>query len=382
VSLTFTPYRYAAFFRSIRLLVGILFFYFNTNAQNLFANEGFEDLNICTEYNSPCAPEAWYYINPTTNPLVSSRIGLRPLLGNNLLLVPMHNVFDLKSTRPYVYTMFACPLTAGEKYKLTFYLNTVKRKFYNLDFYLSDKEPAGWGFDTKNLAPTFSITTNDIVADMKQDWKAIEYYFTATGNEQFCMLGNLSKTMEYKIEDKMNASGTVFYFLDEIRLISVNNKPVCEAYEDNIKKIYAQNSRHTEHALVDSEAVKPKPPKFITDTINIPAVFFESNSARLKPSFKKIMDSIAHVLEQKKLSRIDIIGHTDNKGKPADNMVLSLNRAQAVKDQLMLTLPRYADICFIAGKGQDEPKADNSTEKGRAINRRVEIIITIIDEVK
>ncbi|MEO6583687.1 MAG: hypothetical protein ABIO05_05145, partial [Ferruginibacter sp.] len=62
------------------------------SAQNLFANEGFEDLNVCTEYHINCAPEAWFYIKPTTNPLVNGRLVPRPMLGNNLLLVPVFNV--------------------------------------------------------------------------------------------------------------------------------------------------------------------------------------------------------------------------------------------------------------------------------------------------
>lgn len=305
-----------------------------------------------------------------------------PMLGKNLLLVPMQNVFELNGTRAYVYTMLACPLIEGEKYKLSFFINTANRKLYNLDFYFSDKEPATRFFDTKNITPTCSITTNDIVAEMKQDWKAVEYYFTATGNEQFCMLGNMSQAMNYAIEDKMNSTGTVFYFVDEIKLTTVDNKPLCTEYASNIKKMYNQDSRHTDYALVDSEPVKPKIilPLFITDTISIPAVFFEINSARLKPSFKKIRDSVATILSQKKISKIDVIGHTDNKGKPEDNMILSINRAEAVKRYLIDKLPQYADNTFVAGKGQEQPVADNSTEQGRTKNRRVEIILTITDQ--
>jgi len=375
--LTCTAYRYSSFWLLLFLLLSI-----SINAQNLFANPSFEDINICKEYHAPCAPEAWYYIKPATNPLVSGKIGVRPMLGENLLLVPVQNVFELNGTRPYVYTMLACPLIKGERYKLSFFLNTARRKFYNLDFYFSDKEPATIFFDTKNISPTFSITANDIVADMKLDWKAVEYYFTATGNEQFCMLGNMSQTMNYAVEDKMNSTGTVFYFVDEIKLRTVDNTPLCPEYASNIKKMYDQDSRHTEYALVDSETIKPKIilPVFITDTINIPAAFFETNSARLKPSFKKMMDSVAIVLEQKKVSKIDVVGHTDNKGKSEDNMILSLARAQAVKNYLIDKLPQYADNTFIAGKGQDQPVADNATEQGRTKNRRVEIILTIIEQ--
>jgi outer membrane protein OmpA-like peptidoglycan-associated protein len=364
------------------IFILILLFSLNSISQNLFANPGLEDINTCTEYHAPCAPEAWYYIKPTTNPLVNGRVAPRPLLGNNFLLVPVHNVYDTNGTRPFVYSMFACPLVKGSKYKLSFYLNTSKRKFNNLDFYLCEKEPATRYFETKDISPTFTITKNDVIAELKQGWQAIEFYFIATGNENFCMLGNMSKSMDYIIEDKMNASGTVFYFLDEIKLTSIDNIPACDAFEKNVRMMYEQNSRHTDYTILDIERTKPAAPVFIKDTITIPAVFFESGSALLKPSFQKSMDSVVFTLEQKRISKIDISGHTDNKGKPEENLLLSLSRADAVKNYLVKKLPQYSDITFAEGKGQDQPVADNNTAAGRTINRRVEIVLTILVQGK
>ena len=378
MSLTCTAYHQSSFLKGILLLFIFYFSSLNIKAQNLFANPGFEDINTCTEYHAPCAPEAWYYINPTTNYLVNGHKAPRPMNGTNILLVPMLNVFNPNETRPYVYTMLACPLMEGEKYKLSFYINTLERKYFNLDLYFSDKEPATRYFNTKNISPTFSITADNVVAEMKQNWKFIEYYFTATGNEQFCMLGNMSQKINYGIDEKMNASGTIFYFLDEVNLVPVDNKPLCENYNSNIRKMYAQDYRHTDYVLIDSEIIKPRPPVFIQDTITIPAVFFETGSANLKPAFIKKMDSILYILEQKKIARLDIIGHTDNKGKSSDNIVLSLSRAEAVRKYLINKLPQYTDISFASGKGQDQPVADNLTEKGRAKNRRVEIILTCV----
>ncbi len=382
MSLTCNTYHFSTF--SLKVLISILVLSFSINAisQNLFANPGFEDINTCTEYHAPCAPEAWYYIKPTTNPLVKGRVAPRPLLGNNFLLVPIHNVYEPNGTRPYVYSMIACPLSAGSKYKLSFYINSSKRKFYNLDFYFCDKEPATRYFETKNISPTFSITKNDVVAEMKQGWLAIEYYFIATGNEQFCMLGNMSQTMDYALEDKMNASGMIFYFLDEIKLTAVDNNPVCKEYEHLVKIMYDQNSRHSDYILLDVETNKAIMPVFITDTISIPSVFFTSNSAQVKLSFQKKMDSIANLLSQKKISKIDIIGHTDNRGNAEENKLLSLARAEAVKNYLINKLPQYSVYTFIAGKGQEQPVADNTTEWGRTKNRRVEIVLTILDQRK
>ncbi|MEO8768851.1 MAG: hypothetical protein ABI402_02160 [Ferruginibacter sp.] len=109
-------------------------------AQNLYANPGFEDLNNCTEYHAPCEPAAWYYIKPTTN--VNSKKKARALLGTQVLPVPTCNVFDENIKGPFVYTMLACPLEEGKKYKLSFYINCLNIPFTNIDFYFSNEEPS------------------------------------------------------------------------------------------------------------------------------------------------------------------------------------------------------------------------------------------------
>jgi outer membrane protein OmpA-like peptidoglycan-associated protein len=70
--------------------------------------------------------------------------------------------------------------------------------------------------------------------------------------------------------------------------------------------------------------------------------------------------------------RIEISGHTDNVGKPSDNMALSNNRAKAVVSYLIskgITAQRLA----AKGYGETKPVADNKTEEGKAKNRRTEL---------
>jgi OOP family OmpA-OmpF porin len=141
--------------------------------------------------------------------------------------------------------------------------------------------------------------------------------------------------------------------------------------------LYDQNNRHTEGVLVDVEGAKPKPPLFITDTVSIPAVYFENNSAALKGRFKTKLDSISENLSKRKLSKIEIIGHTDSVGTLAKNLDLSLSRAVTLREYLVSKLPQYREIMFVSGKGMAQPIASNATETGRAKNRRVEIILTL-----
>jgi len=72
--------------------------------------------------------------------------------------------------------------------------------------------------------------------------------------------------------------------------------------------------------------------------------------------------------------KIEISGHTDNKGTAAYNKTLSENRAKAVVDYL-ISKGIFKDRMVSAGFGFDKPVASNDTEEGRQLNRRTEFKI-------
>jgi outer membrane protein OmpA-like peptidoglycan-associated protein len=73
--------------------------------------------------------------------------------------------------------------------------------------------------------------------------------------------------------------------------------------------------------------------------------------------------------------KIQINGYTDNVGNDADNLKLSENRAKAVVD-FLITKGIDATRMTWKGFGETQPVADNSSEEGRALNRRTEFVIT------
>jgi outer membrane protein OmpA-like peptidoglycan-associated protein len=345
-------------------------------AQNLFVNQGLEELNNCTELKANCAPEAWFYIRPATNPLVSGRVVPDPAMGTNLLLVPIENVFAKPVKRPLVYTMLSCPLIKDVEYKLSFLINTAGRNFYYLDVLFSENEPGAIDFPLDSLKPSIRILPGNIMKG-RSGWKEVEVIFKAKGGEHFFMLGNFDPVkMKYSPEDRMNSNGQVYYFLDDLLLFPLTTQAACAEQENNIRRIYNQNKRHTEGATITSVQI-PKGPVFINDTITLPAAFFETNSAKLKPQFTKKMDSILVSFPSKPISKIEIIGHTDNRGKPDANELLSKARAESVKEFLVNKLPQYSELIYTFGKGQSSPVETNDTDQGRQKNRRVEIILTL-----
>ena len=102
-------------------------------------------------------------------------------------------------------------------------------------------------------------------------------------------------------------------------------------------------------------------------------ITFDVGKSTVKPeSMTEIMRFVALMKENPDL-RFSVEGHTDNTGSAASNQTLSEARSQAVVDKLAENgIAR--DRLTAAGKGQNSPLADNSTDEGRAKNRRMEFV--------
>ena len=109
--------------------------------------------------------------------------------------------------------------------------------------------------------------------------------------------------------------------------------------------------------------------------LNIPSdISFDTGRADVRSNFRPILDQFASGLANQPNTEVRIIGHTDNTGSDATNDPLSIQRAQATRDYLS-GRGIDANRVQIAGRGEREPIADNSSEAGRARNRRVEIYL-------
>ena len=102
------------------------------------------------------------------------------------------------------------------------------------------------------------------------------------------------------------------------------------------------------------------------------AVTFGTGSARLQTAAYVELDSIAKVLAANPNLRVEIGGHTDEAGTPADNMHLSNLRAEAVRNYLVSRGVPFQQM-VARGYGASMPRTPDTTPRGRAANRRVEI---------
>lgn len=100
---------------------------------------------------------------------------------------------------------------------------------------------------------------------------------------------------------------------------------------------------------------------------------FRTNSAELDPSALPTLNELRDALHGDAGLRLRIVGHTDNTGGASSNGPLSQRRADAVRTWLV-SQGIDAGRLRAEGRGQDQPVADNSTEVGRALNRRVQVV--------
>lgn len=162
--------------------------------------------------------------------------------------------------------------------------------------------------------------------------------------------------------------------------VVVNNKAKNDLIVTVKKDNYAFSSQ-----LVIKDSIKntkPLPIKpIVADTIAVGKkylldnIYYKTNSADMEPRSLIVIDEFVEFLKANPTIKIEIHGHTDNVGNPKDNLALSTDRAFTVRDKLLEKGISEKRLIAFKGFGAGVPIADNSTEAGRAKNRRTEFVI-------
>jgi OmpA-OmpF porin, OOP family len=103
-------------------------------------------------------------------------------------------------------------------------------------------------------------------------------------------------------------------------------------------------------------------------------ILFDFQKTTVKPESYGVIKEIATALKENPTVKINIIGHTSNDGEANANLVLSKQRAVAVKQVLISEFGIEANRMETDGKGGAEPVDKSGTAAGKANNRRVEFI--------
>lgn len=111
-----------------------------------------------------------------------------------------------------------------------------------------------------------------------------------------------------------------------------------------------------------------------TGAIALHNILFDTGKATIKPESAKELQLVIDVLKADATLKVEIQGHTDNTGTAAANLALSQQRADAVRDYLVKTGGIAMTRLTAVGYGDTKPVAPNTTDDGKAQNRRVELV--------
>ena len=271
------------------------------------------------------------------------------------------------------------------------------------------------------------------IMDNMDEWTEFCGYYRARGGEHYLTIGNFwdNSTTQYVTNQNEYSDSAFFYayyLIDNVSVFEIESEFECGCLNDlawssdwksdsfdpatgyNTKEIvdsYADensnqannsssssssnensnsnsnNGQKTDPNETDVTGLKTQITREafdnaeIGDRFRLNQIYFEFNSSELLTMSYIQLDSLYSILEQKPTVRIEIRGHTDNIGSESYNKKLSVDRAASVYNYLLekgipKTRMKYR------GFGSNVPVADNSTEVGRDLNRRVEIFIVEI----
>src|SRR5580658_7033617 len=198
-----------------------------TKGQNLVPNPSFEDVNICSEYNQPCSPSAWFYLSRkfTTGyfPRYKSATGSRHL--------QMVAATRESPNRQYWETMLLCPLQAGQRYAISLKIAAPAGRT-ELGKTCPNLRDIGLWFTNRFifvqgdsiLQPrSYLSLTNASITNLKNGWFELQKEFVPTSNATILIMGNFYRLANADIMDQRNPSNpSIDILVDDLAVVPMN----------------------------------------------------------------------------------------------------------------------------------------------------------------
>ncbi len=251
--------------------------------------------------------------------------------------------------------------------------------------------------NTTNTSGTYDNTTTD---DIANNWVGLNFY-SREGDEESFDYSNLSispQKLEF-YQDGLTNSLTDFDLPGNDALLNFVSKwhHVAIAYRNKQMKIYLDQNRIyviqevknsalnkfglrlagkcvvTNIRIAEGGGMNMVGKKFTDAKIITHGINFDIDKSTIKPESMGTLNMIAGILRDNPDLKFEIDGHTDNTGQSTHNLMLSQQRADAVKVQLV-SMGIETSRLTTKGFGDSKPISDNSSPEGKANNRRVEFV--------
>ncbi|MCK6693669.1 MAG: OmpA family protein [Thermoanaerobaculia bacterium] len=255
--------------------------------------------------------------------------------------------------REYVEIQLAEPLVPGQTYLVEFWVSHLPRSLQinNLGVFFSEKRIERQSDELIRVKPQFFA--KDIIATPKSNWVKLSGHFQAGNEADYLIIGNFFEDADTKTEAyREDCFNYAYYYIDDVLVKKVPPFLAVPVKPDDI----------TRQPLEEGKAIQLKD------------IYFEFDKHELMPRSFVELNKLLQILQDNPKMVIEIVGHTDNIGRPEYNKYLSRKRAKSVATFLMENKISPARLRY-RGEGEARPVATNSTEEGRFQNRRVEFVI-------
>lgn len=343
-----------------------------TISQNLVLNPSFEEHKSCpslignfnhlvTDWSVPNFGTTDYFNSCSKEVGIVNFFGEQnPRMGESF--AGMY-VMAPENYREYIQGSLLEPLIKDKKYTITFYISLAE----NCSHAIRDlgvlflKEPLKENSDkyinlnkvlnTKQNSHFVLINSQDYYSE-KVGWEQVTFEYIAKGFESYFIIGNFdknSKISKIKVRNSKDPDAS-YYYIDDVSV---------EPFETE-KQARIESNLISENQELENDKV-----------YTLQNVLFDFDKHNLIASSKAELSQLYNYLNANKRLQIEIYGHTDDVGTQKRNDELSLLRAKEVALYLISKGLRPERITA-TGYGNKFPVANNNTEAGRALNRRVE----------
>ena len=261
--------------------------------------------------------------------------------------------------REYLQTELSLPFVQGGKYYIEFYYKLSSNSKFSLDrigLFLSDSAKRRTDDFVVFSKPTYELVLAAAYTRSTGVWAKCSLSLQAKGGEKYLTIGNFSDNQSTRIfsnhfskakETMLNKAA--YYFIDDVKVLrtdmpTLEQTPVIAGYpEIKTNEIYVLKN-----------------------------IFFEFDSYELIGASFQELDKWVEVIKARSSWKVQLTGHTDERGSDDYNLVLSQQRVQSVADYLIQkgVVPGRINVI---GEGKRRPLAFGKDEAADAVNRRVEI---------
>lgn len=302
--------------------------------------------------------------------------------------------------REYLQTQLKEPLRAGEDYRISFYVSLSEYSagavatigaLFTADRVGDTVRSVLMRKEVKKLAPGVSqvvasyfepqvVNDYDRVITDTKGWTLISGVFTARGGEQFLTIGNFYPAAQSNVVDLEELTYLLpgaYYYVDDVSLecLTCNTPKPSPAADTGV----AASGVAASGVAAPKQLEEPPTTVFgqeleVGTTVVLQNIFFDFDKASLLQQSYNELQHLLDLLQRYPKMRVEVSGHTDSHGSVDYNLRLSHSRAKAVVDYLISKGIDSKRLQY-KGYGKSKPIDTNTTEEGRARNRRVELKI-------